>query len=244
MIDILMNKTCSKCKRVLNTNDFHKDSSKKGGIYPRCKKCRKKVIKVILSKECIQCNIEKDIKNNFTSSKGRLCKECKIRNRKNYREKNCRKEYRKKYIQQNKQKVRESQNKSKRYRRKHDKLYKLKSNISNLIKETFKRSGNAKNSSTNNILGCSIDFFRNHIESQFLDWMNWDNYGNCETNEYKCSWHLDHIIPASSAKDEKEILLLNHWSNFQPLCSKRNMLHKRDNIPNVFNTVLERYSIK
>jgi 5-methylcytosine-specific restriction endonuclease McrA len=54
--------------------------------------------------------------------------------------------------------------------------------------------------------------------------MNWDNYGNtCGTElKYNCSWDLDHIVPISYAKTEEEIYILNHWSNFQPLCSKIN----------------------
>ena len=34
--------------------------------------------------------------------------------------------------------------------------------------------------------------------------------------------HLDHIIPICSAKTDEDVYKLNHWSNFQPLCSKIN----------------------
>ena len=70
--------------------------------------------------------------------------------------------------------------------------------------------------------------------------MNWDNYGNvCEILEYNCSWDLDHIIPISSAKTEEEVYTLNHWSNFQPLCSKINRTDKKDMIYPVYNLELK-----
>jgi hypothetical protein len=40
--------------------------------------------------------------------------------------------------------------------------------------------------------------------------MNFENYG-------KNGWHIDHIIPLSSASTEKEIIKLCHYSNLQPL---------------------------
>ena len=85
----------------------------------------------------------------------------------------------------------------------------------------------------------SWEEFKKHIESQFESWMSWENYGNaCETLQPNCSWDLDHIIPISTAKTEEEIYLLNHWSNFQPLCSKVNRWEKKDNIYPVYNLEL------
>jgi hypothetical protein len=37
------------------------------------------------------------------------------------------------------------------------------------------------------------------------------------TLENHGEWHLDHIIPISSAETEEDIMLLNHYTNFQPL---------------------------
>ena len=70
--------------------------------------------------------------------------------------------------------------------------------------------------------------------------MTWYNYGNsCETLEPNCSWDLDHIIPISYAKTEEEVYLLNHWSNFQPLCSKVNRGSKNNKIYPVTNLELK-----
>jgi hypothetical protein len=55
---------------------------------------------------------------------------------------------------------------------------------------------------------------KEHIEKQFIDDMNWDNKGN---------WHIDHIIPLSSAKTEVELMKLFHFSNLQPLWASDNI---------------------
>lgn len=89
-----------------------------------------------------------------------------------------------------------------------------------------------------------MDEFLQHIESQFVNWMNWDNYGNCEENDYKCTWDLDHIIPLSYATTEEEVYLLNHWSNFQPLCSRFNRVDKNGAIPLITNIILNIKTIK
>jgi hypothetical protein len=39
--------------------------------------------------------------------------------------------------------------------------------------------------------------------------MNWENQGTY--------WHMDHIIPISSAETEEDVYRLNHYTNFQPL---------------------------
>ena len=44
--------------------------------------------------------------------------------------------------------------------------------------------------------------------------MNWDNHGE---------WHIDHKIPLSSAKTEKELIGLCHYTNLQPLWALDNL---------------------
>jgi len=36
-------------------------------------------------------------------------------------------------------------------------------------------------------------------------------------------WHLDHIIPLATTKTEKDVIRLNHYTNFQPLWAKDNL---------------------
>jgi hypothetical protein len=73
--------------------------------------------------------------------------------------------------------------------------------------------GYTKRSKTNDILGIDFDGFKKHIESKFAEGMNWEN---------RELWHIDHIIPISSAKTEEEVFKLNHYTNLQPLWAEDN----------------------
>lgn len=57
--------------------------------------------------------------------------------------------------------------------------------------------------------------------------MNWDNYGLYNTTK-QYGWDLDHIEPLSSAKTIEDVIRLNHYTNFQPLCSYVNRHIKRN----------------
>lgn len=98
--------------------------------------------------------------------------------------------------------------------RKKDPVYKLICNMGNLIKVSFVRNGFTKKSKTYKILGCTFEEFKIYLESKFDDKMNWLNHGTY--------WQLDHIIPISWAKNEEDIIKLNHYTNFQPLEASKN----------------------
>ena len=65
------------------------------------------------------------------------------------------------------------------------------------------------------IIGCSKDDLRKHLESKFRDGMTWQNYGK--------HWHIDHIVPLISSKSVDEIKRLCHWTNLQPLTAFENI---------------------
>ena len=139
------------------------------------------------------------------------------------------KEYRKEYYKANKEKL-DKQNRDNFYKRLNkDVCFKLKHNISTNLRKSLKRKNHYKKSRSQEILGCTFDEFKQHIESQFEDWMNWDNYGKYN-GEYGYGWDIDHIIPTSSVLTENEILELFHFSNLQPLCSKINRDEKKAKI--------------
>ena len=117
---------------------------------------------------------------------------------------------------------------SKPIQRLNDSLYKLKINIRTLIGKNIKVHGFKKNSHTEKILDCSFKDFKKYLENKFEPWMNWDNHGKY-TGNYNETWNIDHIIPISSAKTREEIYKLNHFSNLQPLCSKKNQ-DKKDKL--------------
>lgn len=111
-------------------------------------------------------------------------------------------------------------------RKLNDPLFKLKENIRRSVRRSITDSGYNKNSNTINILGCSIKDFKTYLESKFESWMNWENKGKYN-GEVNFGWDIDHIIPISGANSEEEILLLNHYTNLQPLCSYVNRVIKR-----------------
>lgn len=95
-----------------------------------------------------------------------------------------------------------------RQRRQNDPLFKFRHDVSNSIYNSFVRGSHSKDKSCIQILGCEIDFFKEYIQSKFTNGMDFSNYGK---------WHLDHIIPLSTANTHADIEALNHYTNFQPL---------------------------
>jgi hypothetical protein len=138
----------------------------------------------------------------------------------------------KKWAEHNPDRAKQYQLKAvKKYQKKRlqsDPLFKLKHNISVAVRHSLKNY--TKSSKTSAILGCTFDEFKQHIESQFKPWMTWDNYGCKVPSGPDVTWDLDHIIPVSSAINEDDIKRLNHYTNFQPLCSFQNRFIKRDNV--------------
>jgi hypothetical protein len=99
---------------------------------------------------------------------------------------------------------------------------KIKNNIRNRIRKALRRKYETKlTTSTEEILGCRIEYFKNYLECKFEPWMNWDNYG-LYNGEFKYGWDIDHITPLNDAKTIEVIYQLNHYKNLQPLCSKVN----------------------
>ena len=180
---------------------------------------------------CKKCNSEKDI-TEFPKQK-RTCKLCIIEYNRKWRKENWEwvkerdSKYKKEYYEDNKEKIFKRNREYYRKRIKTDVLFKLSSNIRTSIRSSIIKGGYSKKSRTFEILGCSYEELKEQIESQFEDWMNWDNYG-LYNGEEKYGWDLDHIVPVSSAECEEDIYKLNHYSNIQPLCSYVNRCVKRD----------------
>lgn len=135
------------------------------------------------------------------------------------------KEYHKEYRGNNLQ----NRNKYEKNRLSSDPLYKISKSIGTLIRQSITGHGYSKTSNTAKILGCTFEFFKSYIESKFEPWMDWSCHGRCN-GELNYGFDLDHIIPTSSAITEAEVIKLNHYTNFQPLCSYTNRYIKRDRL--------------
>jgi hypothetical protein len=137
--------------------------------------------------------------------------------------------YWKEYRQINKERYRENKRIYKKIRKQNDPIFKIREACRKTIYMSIKRNGYSKKTKTYEILGCSYEDFKTHIELQFQTWMNWNNYGLCN-NEFNYGWDIDHIVPLASAKTEEELLKLNHYTNLQPLCSHTNRNIKKDKL--------------
>jgi 5-methylcytosine-specific restriction endonuclease McrA len=68
------------------------------------------------------------------------------------------------------------------------------------------------------LVSFSLDELKNHLESLWESWMNWDNRGQWK-KDIK-TWHIDHIKPISLCNSFEEAWQL---SNLQPLEAKKNL---------------------
>ena len=151
-----------------------------------------------------------------------------------YREKNKERisEYRKKRRMANPEKSREecrkyyNSNKEKFLERRRNRLksdigFKMRTNLCRRINHSIKKGFKSK--STLELLGCSVDYLKKHLESQFKEGMSWEN---------RHLWHIDHIMPVSMAKTYDEVVRLNHYKNLRPLWAHEN-LSKSDKTPEI-----------
>ncbi len=135
----------------------------------------------------------------------------------------------KKYTLNNKEKVKaqvkEWVNNNKKHKRKYNREYEVKRKakdpffkMKRIIRSRLNAAINSnkwkKNNKFNNYIGCSQTEFIKYIESKFHTGMTWENHGK---------WHMDHIIPISSAKSVEDLYKLNHYTNLQPLWAFDNM---------------------
>lgn len=119
-----------------------------------------------------------------------------------------RKPYMQNYAKENRDRLRDQLNE-----RRTDPKRRLAHSIAGLIRWSFVNNGYTKRAKTYNILGCTFEEFKQHIERQFLQGMSWDN---------RSEWHIDHITPVSSAKTIEEVEQLNHHTNMRPIWATDN----------------------
>ena len=196
--------------------------------------------------KCKDCQIEKDICEFYfrkeTNKYRTNCKECVKNLCKRYRTENYNKviDSKKEYYYNNQNKCcersrnwyennKEIKNQKHtvymRTRRQNDTEFKIYSNIQSRIYSALKTHiiDNKKKESTLNIIGCSIEFYKNWLEFQFNQNMNWSNHG-----EY---WHIDHVKPCASFNllEENQIKECFNWTNVRPIEKIANLI-KNDKI--------------
>lgn len=93
--------------------------------------------------------------------------------------------------------------------------YKIKKNLRSRIYKVLKF--NKKQDRFVNLIGCSVQELKMHLEKQFKQGMDWGNYG-------QPGWEIDHIIPCSKfnlALKEQQLECFS-YKNLQPLWGYEN----------------------
>lgn len=90
-----------------------------------------------------------------------------------------------------------------------DVIFKLKINLRSRLYSAILKD--VKSGSSVRDLGCTIQEFKQYIESRFYSDMTWDNWGNV--------WQLDHIVPLwkFDLKNREQFLQAVNYRNMQPL---------------------------
>lgn len=234
MEEIQLTKKCSKCLEIQPVVNFTKRKLAKDGLDIQCKSCKKKYKLDNQSKIKEQNHLwylnNKDGVKEYDKRRNLKFPERRKEYNKNWELKNpgIRNQQSKIWCKKNKDILNLKQ--SIKYNT--DNNYRLRKIIYSLVYQSLKFNGGKKNSKTYQILGCTLKEFKIYIESKFESWMSWNNQGNPKDGifEFNKTWDLDHIIPVSSAQSEEELLKLNLYTNFQPLCSKVNREIKRNKI--------------
>lgn len=223
-------KYCNKCNADKELSEFYKDRTRKDSLSIWCKECTKEYRNqyyIDNKKEIIEKRrIYQKTKNGKYIQKKYLKK---YRNSEKY--KKYQKEYRQtergKEIIKGYSKNRIKSGKHAKYerdKRNNDLNHKIRKNLSTRIYQVLK--GKIKSQCTLDLLGCDLEFLKQHLQSQFKDGMTWENQG-------RFGWHIDHYIPCSyfDLSDPEQQKICFNWRNLQPLWREENCYKKRDKVP-------------
>ena len=218
----MTSKECTKCHVTKDFSEFYKRNEYENCYTSHCKVCtqarhRARKVEPVQegSKVCTRCNIEKhvsDFGSMVTAADGRKphCKPCHAGIQIEYVDKNreaVNARYRsngKKYRIATKKRIKE------------DPAFRIRCNLSTRVRMALKAAGTRKSEKTKELIGCSIEDLKAHLESKFVEDMTWENYGK---------WHLDHMKPCATFNliDVEEQRKCFHWTNLQPLWAIDNL---------------------
>ena len=191
-------KVCTKCKQLKDDSCFVKNNKSKDGLSWWCKDCKKE-----------------HNKNNYDKILAYR------KNRPNYDKEYYKKhsediKYKKKlYRQNNAEKIRQAEID---YYKKH----KLSRNFSKAI--CFALKGMKSGQHWETLIPYNLQQLKEHLESQFDENMNWDNYGDY--------WEIDHIIPQNlfniTTVEDEQFQVCWSLANLRPLEKSVNRSRPKD----------------
>ena len=242
----MINKKCAKCEIIKPFSEYYNCSRSKDGKVSSCKGCESKRKKLFYLNNKDKVNSRnriwrdnnpdkvKEQHVNYYNDNKEVIKENHRKYIDSHKEETI--AYHKKYRRENRVNINIKANK----RLKSDETYRLSCLMRTVIRVNFKKNKGTKNVKTIKLLGCSFLDLKNYIESKWSlpcnlnqngdVWMNWDNHGLFNGEEYY-GWDIDHIIPLlPSMRTKDELLGLFNFNNLQPLCSYINRCVKRDRL--------------
>jgi len=223
-----MLKLCPTCSQTKELTEFNKNKTRKDGYQRECRECchtnhnkhyqtkKSPRLKENLKeghKICTSCKQEL-LLSNFNKQKGGRfgvsgeCKICLFNRNKKWRESG----------------GKQWENSWTKTQRQTNLQYKLKQVLRGRYLDALKRhtSGGKVNKyhSAIELIGCSIEFYKQYLEQQFKPDMTWENHG--------ILWEIDHIKPCASfdLTDSKQQQECFHYLNTQPLYYSDNRTKK------------------
>jgi Zn ribbon nucleic-acid-binding protein len=219
----MLTKTCPTCKVEKTIDQYNKNKTRKDGLQRECRECThtsnskhyhtKKSPRLIENiqpnyKICSECNNELQFEQFNKLKLGRfgidtICRDCRKIKDKNYRNNN-----------------KEKLNQYRKDKKASDPQFKLKHILRLRLLDALKRDNVTKRHSALELLGCSVEQCKYHIEQQFKPEMNWSNHGSY--------WEIDHIIPCDlfDLTDIEQQKQCFYYTNLQPLTVSENRSKK------------------
>ena len=193
-------KKCAKCGSIKEISLFHKDKCRRDGVKPYCKDC--------LNEMSREHDSRLDVKQRrHERDKLPIVKE----NRKIYRQ-----DSPKFKATQEKYEKSEKRIEGRRKYAQRDQV-RVERRLRSRVYEALTLGHAERKMEFWELVGCSVEFFMEYIESLWTEGMTWGNY----THK---GWHLDHIRPCASfdLRDEEQQKQCFHYTNYQPLWGKEN----------------------
>jgi hypothetical protein len=222
-------KQCSKCGEIQNVSSFSKRKESKDGYRGVCKSCKstpeirkKRSEWVKADRKAHPEKYKQRDKAKYDKHRPQILERKKVyyidnkeviseRKKAHYEiNKDAILEANKEYRKNNQESILTNKREYEFKRRHNDPLYKLTRFQRDSLGRIIKAIKYNKDRSSTEYLGCSVEFLKNYIESQWEYGMNW-------SNRTQNGWHIDHIVPLFTAKTEEDVFKLCHYTNLQPL---------------------------
>ena len=188
-------KICIKCSENKCTSEFYISKSSKNGFRGKCKTCCLEENKI--NKKIYRAKPEIKVKEKEAfaiwqkANRDRLNK------------------------LQNSPENKDKKNKKRREKYKNDICYNIEHRYRSRLQSVTRNIQYKKQSRTLSYLGCNTKEYKEHLEKQFLEGMNWGN---------RDRWDIDHIKPccAFDLFNESHLKECFHYSNLRPLWKELN----------------------